>query len=63
MPLAQVAAIGDQANDLPMLAKAGFSVAMGNGPEAVRRAAQHVTLGNDQDGVAHAIDTLIAPRF
>ena len=63
VPLELVAAIGDQANDLPMLAKAGFSIAMGNGPEAVRRAAQHVTLGNDQDGVAHAIDTLIAPRF
>jgi Cof subfamily protein (haloacid dehalogenase superfamily) len=63
VPLELVAAIGDQANDLPMLAKAGFSVAMGNGPEAVRHAAQHVTLGNDQDGVAHAIDTLIAPRF
>lgn len=63
VPLAQVAAIGDQANDLPMLARAGLSVAMGNGPEAVRHAAQHVTLGNDRDGVAHAIDTLIAPRF
>ncbi|CAN5376110.1 Cof-type HAD-IIB family hydrolase [soil metagenome] len=63
VPLAQVAAIGDQANDLPMLARVGLSVAMGNGPEAVRHAAQHVTLGNDQDGVAHAIDTLIAPRF
>jgi Cof subfamily protein (haloacid dehalogenase superfamily) len=63
VPLEFVAAIGDQANDLPMLAKAGFSVAMGNGPEAVRHAAQHVTLGNDQDGVAHAIDTLIAPRL
>jgi len=63
VPLDQVAAIGDQANDLPMLARVGLSVAMGNGPEAVRRAAQHITLGNDQDGVAHAIDTLIAPRF
>jgi Cof subfamily protein (haloacid dehalogenase superfamily) len=63
VPLALVAAIGDQANDLPMLARAGLSVAMGNGPEAVRHAAQHVTLGNDQDGVAHAIDTLILPRF
>jgi len=63
VPLDLVAAIGDQANDLPMLARVGFSVAMGNGPEAVRHAAQHVTLGNDQDGVAHAIDTLIAPRF
>jgi Cof subfamily protein (haloacid dehalogenase superfamily) len=63
VPLALVAAIGDQANDLPMLARAGFSIAMGNGPDAVRNAAQHVTLGNDQDGVAHAIDTLIAPRM
>lgn len=63
VPLARTAAIGDQANDLPMLALAGLSVAMGNAPDAVRAAARHVTLGNDADGVAHAIDTLIAPRL
>jgi Cof subfamily protein (haloacid dehalogenase superfamily) len=61
VPLAQVAAIGDQANDLPMLARAGLSIAMGNAPDAVKGAAQHVTRANDADGVAHAIVTIILP--
>ena len=59
VPLDAVAAVGDQANDLPMLARAGLAIAMGNAPDAVKAAAGHVTLPNDRDGVAHAIDTLI----
>ena len=59
VPLADTAAIGDQANDLPMLARAGLAIAMGNAPDAVQQAAGHVTRANDADGVAHAIDTLI----
>ena len=61
VPLARVVAIGDQANDLPMLARAGLSIAMGNAPAAVQEKAAHVTSANDADGVAHAIDTLILP--
>lgn len=57
--LANIAAIGDQANDLPMLKRAGRAIAMGNAPDAVKAAAHDVTRGNDEDGVAHAIDTLI----
>ena len=59
VPMAAIAAIGDQANDLPMLKRAGVAIAMGNAPEGVKAAAHHVTAGNDADGVAHAIDTLI----
>ena len=58
-PLEQIAAIGDQANDLPMFARAGLSIAMGQGPEAVRAKADRVTGGNDTDGVAQAIDEVI----
>lgn len=58
-PLEQVCAIGDQANDLPMFARAGLSIAMGQGPEAVRATADRVTGGNDADGVAQAIDEVI----
>jgi Cof subfamily protein (haloacid dehalogenase superfamily) len=57
--LVDTIAIGDQANDLAMFARAGRSIAMGQGPQAVRNAADEVTLANDQDGVAHAIDHLI----
>ena len=59
VPLTETAAIGDQANDLPMLALAAVSVAMGNAPDAVKAKAQHVSAGNDADGVAHAIDDII----
>ena len=45
-----------------MLTIAGLSIAMGNAPDAVKEAAQQSTTGNDADGVAHAIDTVILPR-
>ena len=63
VPLAEVVAIGDQANDLPMLERAGLAIAMGNAPENVQAAAAHVTTANTADGVAHAIDTLILPAL
>ena len=61
--LAETAAIGDQNNDLPMLERAGYAVAMGNAPGNVQNAADAVTAGNDADGVVHAIDALIIPRL
>ncbi len=61
VPLAQVAVFGDQRNDLPMFARAGLSVAMGQGPAEVRAAATHVSRSNDEDGVAFAIDEIILP--
>jgi Cof subfamily protein (haloacid dehalogenase superfamily) len=60
--LAQVAAIGDQANDLPMLTRAGLAIAMGQAPDAVREAAHRVTASNDEDGVARAIDRMLSER-
>lgn len=57
--LDQVVAMGDQANDLPMLKQAGFGIAMGNAPDAVKSQADAVTASNDDDGVAQAIDTMI----
>ena len=61
--LSETAAIGDQNNDLPMLERAAFAVAMGNAPDNVKQAADAVTDANDVDGVAAAIDTLILPRI
>ena len=60
VPLAQVAVIGDMPNDLPMFARAGLAIAMGQAPEAVRSAAHWTTSSNDDDGVAEAMDRLIA---
>ena len=59
--LANVAVIGDQCNDLPMFAKAGLSIAMGQAPGAVRAAADCVTLSNDEDGLASAIYDVLFP--
>jgi|TARA_R110000868_G_scaffold371782_2_gene635550 Cof subfamily protein (haloacid dehalogenase superfamily) len=62
VPLANVAVLGDERNDLPMFARAGLSIAMGQGPDAVRAAADRVTRSNEEDGVAHAIDEIILPE-
>ncbi len=62
-PLAAVAVLGDQYNDVPMLERAGLAIAMGNAPDPVKSIAHEVTSGNDADGVAHAIDTIIFPRI
>lgn len=53
--ISDVMAIGDQGNDLSMIQAAGFGVAMGNGIDEVKDAAQAVTLTNREDGVAAAI--------
>ncbi|MCI1987122.1 MAG: sugar-phosphatase [Lactobacillus sp.] len=50
-----VMAIGDQANDLPMIEAAGLGVAMGNAIPAVKAAAQVQTATNTEDGVAKAL--------
>jgi len=48
----EVIAFGDMPNDLPMLAWAGHSVAMGNAHPAVRAVADEIGSTNDEDGVA-----------
>jgi Cof subfamily protein (haloacid dehalogenase superfamily) len=63
VPLDRTIAIGDQANDLAMFERAGRSIAMGNATSAVKARANDVTDGNDANGVAHAIDTLILGRM
>ena len=58
---AEICAIGDDMNDLPMIAGAGFGVAMAHAPVEVRDAADHVTSGNDDDGVAVVIEEFLLP--
>lgn len=53
-----VAAFGDQYNDLEMLQRAGYGIAMGNAPEPIRRAAGRVTADHDHDGVYYALQAL-----
>lgn len=55
-----VIAIGDSGNDVEMFRAAGASVAMGQADDEVKAAATYVTAPNDQDGVAQAIERLLA---
>jgi Cof subfamily protein (haloacid dehalogenase superfamily) len=48
-------ALGDGTNDLTMIEAAGLGVAMANAHPLVLAAANHVTVSNDEDGVAKAI--------
>jgi phosphoglycolate phosphatase-like HAD superfamily hydrolase len=52
-------AIGDGENDLPMLRRAGISVAMGNGGPAMRQAAMHVVGSNVDDGWSEAMEQFV----
>ncbi len=61
--LGETAAMGDQRNDMPMFARAGLSIAMGQAPEDVQAAADLLSRSNDEDGVAHAIDEILLPRL
>ena len=51
----EVIAIGDGYNDLSMIRFAGLGIAMGNAQEPVKKAADYITLSNEEDGVAEAI--------
>ena len=55
----EVISFGDAANDIPMLREAGMGVAMGNAAEAVKAAANMVTLSNNDDGIAVALEKLL----
>ena len=55
----EVISFGDAANDIPMLQEAGMGVAMGNAAEAVKAEANMVTLSNNEDGIAAALEQLL----
>mgnify|MGYP002732042174 CR=1 FL=1 len=55
----EVISFGDAANDIPMLKAAGMGVAMGNADAAVKAAADMVTLSNNEDGIAAALEKLL----
>ena len=58
--LKHTAAIGDSENDLEMLRAVGLPIAMGNANDAVKAICTRQTLTNAQDGVAAAIDRILA---
>ena len=52
-------ALGDGGNDLSMIQAAGIGVAMVNGLEEVKAAADFITMSNDEDGVAAAVEKFV----
>ena len=55
----EVMALGDHPNDLDMVQYAGVGVAMGNAVDEVKNIAEYITLTNNEDGVAKAIEKFI----
>jgi len=59
IPIAQVVAIGDGVNDIPLLSIAGLAIAMGNATDEVKAAAHHVTEDIEHNGLAAAINEFL----
>lgn len=59
IPLEDTVAIGDQFNDIPMFKVAGLAIAMENAEQEVKELSDVVTLTNDENGVAYAIDKYV----
>ncbi len=63
MTIRNFAAIGDYMNDVEMCAIAGYSGAMSNGKDELKRIADFVTTkNNNENGVAEFLDHLLASR-
>lgn len=55
----EICAVGDDANDIPMIRHAGLGVAMGHAHAEVQVAADLVTGRYDEDGVAMLVDEVL----
>lgn len=55
----EVAAIGNYYNDIEMIRYAGLGIAMDNSPEDVKRAADAVTVSNNEEGVYVALNRYV----
>jgi Cof subfamily protein (haloacid dehalogenase superfamily) len=59
IPRAEIATIGDQPNDVLMFQRSGFSIAMGNASDEVKRQASAATDSYDDEGFAKAVERFI----
>lgn len=55
----EIICIGDSENDIPMIEYAGLGVAMENGTDDAKKAADFITLSNENNGVAYVIEKFI----
>ena len=61
--LANTIVIGDMTNDIAMFRVAGFAIAMGQAPDAVKAEAAAVTAANTDEGFAKAVAQVVLPRM
>ena len=55
-------ACGDSENDLEMLELAGYSLAMENGEEKVKRMAKYIAPSNNEAGVLQVLEQYLKER-
>lgn len=56
IPREEIISFGDSYNDISMIEKAGFGVAMENAVEEAKNVADHITGSNEKDGVAMVVE-------
>jgi Cof subfamily protein (haloacid dehalogenase superfamily) len=59
LPATEIATIGDQPNDVLMFKRSGFSIAMGNASDEVKRQAAATTDSYNDEGFAKAMERFI----
>ena len=59
VPAAEMVTIGDQPNDVLMFERSGFSIAMGNASDEVKRRASAVTDSYNDEGFAKAMERFV----
>lgn len=58
----EIICFGDSENDHLMIEKAGMGIAMGNAIQSVKEVAKYITLSNDKNGIAYAINKFILEK-
>jgi len=56
---AEICAVGDDVNDIPMIRAAGLGVAMGNAQLSVKTVADRIAPGHDEDGLAQVVEWVL----
>lgn len=57
---AEICAVGDDVNDLPMVREAGLGIAMGNGRPELQRVADRIVGSHDADGMLEVAELVLA---
>lgn len=61
IPEDEIATIGDMPSDIQMFEHDGLSIAMGNGTDITKKAADYITTSNKEEGFANAVEHCVLP--